>query len=291
MSIPARCSRFLHAASLTGLTLLMPCGNVSVKRLQAAEPAAKPAVRTMKPKPAPAAPTNSLDDALLKDLDNELLEGVNDPPAKRPSRANQPADTKTRDGQSDDEQSTKGDKPAADDAHEEAIEGEDIGGKPEEPLMRIGQQMRTVERLIERQTAGAKAEQLQEQIVADLTELIKKLEEQSQNSQSSSDSKPQTPRQTASRDQVKQPQVGSGNPNGQGNNQPAKESSERLGKNDVQRPDMNAVQGLMKDIWGQLPAHAREQMLQSSPERFLPKYELLIEKYYKRLAEEQKQKP
>ena len=27
------------------------------------------------------------------------------------------------------------------------------------------------------------------------------------------------------------------------------------------------------------------------PEQFLPKYELLIEKYYKRLAEEQKQKP
>ena len=44
----------------------------------------------------------------------------------------------------------------------------------------------------------------------------------------------------------------------------------------------------MKDAWGHLPQHAREQMLQNSPERFLPQYELLIEQYYKRLAEEQR---
>ena len=47
----------------------------------------------------------------------------------------------------------------------------------------------------------------------------------------------------------------------------------------------------MKDVWGQLPAREREQMLQSPPEQFLPKYELLLEKYYKRLAEEQKRRP
>ena len=46
----------------------------------------------------------------------------------------------------------------------------------------------------------------------------------------------------------------------------------------------------MKDSWGHLPAKTREQMLQNSPERFLPQYELMIEKYYKRLAEEQSSK-
>jgi len=35
-----------------------------------------------------------------------------------------------------------------------------------------------------------------------------------------------------------------------------------------------------------LPARAREQMLQTSPERFVPQYELMIERYYQRLAEE-----
>jgi len=44
-------------------------------------------------------------------------------------------------------------------------------------------------------------------------------------------------------------------------------------------------------VWGQLPAKAREQMMQSPPEKFLPKYELLTEKYFKRLAEEQKESP
>jgi hypothetical protein len=43
----------------------------------------------------------------------------------------------------------------------------------------------------------------------------------------------------------------------------------------------------MKDTWGHLPARAREQMLQNPPERFLPQYELMIERYYKRLAEQQ----
>ena len=51
------------------------------------------------------------------------------------------------------------------------------------------------------------------------------------------------------------------------------------------------MKGMMKDLWGQLPAHAREQMLQTSPEQFVPRYELQIEKYYKRLAEQQKHNP
>ena len=51
---------------------------------------------------------------------------------------------------------------------------------------------------------------------------------------------------------------------------------------------MDQMKGLLKDLWGQLPLRDREQMLQSSPEQFLPKYELLIEKYYKRLADQQK---
>jgi len=50
------------------------------------------------------------------------------------------------------------------------------------------------------------------------------------------------------------------------------------------------VKSLLKDSWGHLPAHAREQMLQNSPEQFLPQYELMIERYYRRLAEEQKSK-
>jgi hypothetical protein len=44
---------------------------------------------------------------------------------------------------------------------------------------------------------------------------------------------------------------------------------------------------LIKQLWGHLPEREREQMLQSFSGEFLPKYELELEKYYRKLAEEQ----
>ena len=43
----------------------------------------------------------------------------------------------------------------------------------------------------------------------------------------------------------------------------------------------------MKSLWGNLPVRSREQMLQSFSDEFLPKYEIEIEQYYRRLSEEQ----
>jgi hypothetical protein len=40
-------------------------------------------------------------------------------------------------------------------------------------------------------------------------------------------------------------------------------------------------------VWGQLPEKEREQMLQNSIDQFLPKYELMIEAYFKSLVERQ----
>jgi hypothetical protein len=48
---------------------------------------------------------------------------------------------------------------------------------------------------------------------------------------------------------------------------------------------------MMKALWGQLPQRARDQMLQSAPEEFLPEYELELEKYFKRLAEQERREP
>jgi hypothetical protein len=245
-------------------------------------PEAKPGARAGKPTPAkPKAPNNSLDDALLDDLDNELLDGVKDLPkppkaGQRPSPGQNADDASPADSPDDDAMTS-------DDANSAAPTGDD-------PLIRIGQEMRTLEKLIERQRAAEDTEKLQGQVLTELAELIKKLEQQSQ-CQSSSSSKPSSAQnQQASRDNVKQPKPG-GNAPAQNSPRPAKESTDRLGKNETQKPDADAVKGLLKDAWGQLPPHAREQMLQSPPEEFLPKYELLIEKYYKRLADEQRQKP
>jgi hypothetical protein len=45
---------------------------------------------------------------------------------------------------------------------------------------------------------------------------------------------------------------------------------------------------MIKSIWGQLPGRAREEMLWNADDEFLPKYELLIEEYFKSLVERQK---
>ena len=54
----------------------------------------------------------------------------------------------------------------------------------------------------------------------------------------------------------------------------------------TQAPDASDVRALMQRLWGELPEQARQQMQQFSIERFPPKYESLIQEYYRRLAEE-----
>ena len=42
----------------------------------------------------------------------------------------------------------------------------------------------------------------------------------------------------------------------------------------------------MKRLWGELPEQVRQQMQELPAEDFPPKYESLIEEYFRRLAEE-----
>ena len=205
---------------------------------------------------------SSLDEALLRDLDNELLEGAGDlqRPTARPAKADdaEPADAPP-------------------------VDGEDIGMPSEDadPLARISQEMRQAENLIPKKSAAAPAQKLHQQIIKDLDKLIEQAAKQSAKQGSSQQQKSQ---KTSQRRLVQQPN--SPRP-GKRSNKPAQDSTDQLGKAETARPDPQEMKGLMKDAWGHLPPHAREQMLQNSPERFLPQYEVLIERYYKRLAEEQ----
>jgi hypothetical protein len=214
---------------------------------------------------APKKPNSSpLDDALLKDLDNELLEGAGDLKGGDKSRPAAPLPEKP---------------PAGSEA-----EGEDIGapGHEEDPLVRISEAMRSAENLIPKQAKRTSAEQVQRRIVQDLAALIEQAEKQ--HAQQASSSKQSKSQKTAKRQMVQQPKSGR---SGKDSNKPAKDSTDRLSKADAAQPDPQLRRDLLKDMWGHLPAHAREQMLQNAPEQFLPRYELMIERYYKRLAEEQ----
>jgi hypothetical protein len=202
---------------------------------------------------------SGLDDALLKDLDNELLEDAGEMKRKAEPRTTEAGEESS---------------PA------EAVDDQTLE-KPSDPLVYISQEMRRVEGLIPKRTEGPHAEQLQQRIIDDLARLIEQAEKQ-QAAQKASQSKQQS--QSAKRQGVKQSKPITP---GKDSNQPAKDSTERMGKSEDARADAAQRKTWMKEAWGHLPPHAREQVLQNSPERFLPQYELLIEQYYKRLAEQQ----
>ncbi|HEY1785652.1 MAG TPA: hypothetical protein VGG30_08895 [Pirellulales bacterium] len=263
--------------------------NDTVKNDTAKNDAAKPSAKTgaSSAKPAGSQPRSLsgdlLDDQPPSDLDNQLLDGpppAGQPPAKQPS-AKQPG--KSAPGQHA--------APPADADQPPVAEGPVLGGRGDDPLFQIGEQMRTIERRLEEHRADdADTPKLQEQIVDGLAQLIEKLEQQQNSQQGASGSKTPPAGKSTERKSVRQPGP-SAPAAGPADNRPAKESTERLGANEVRAPSADELRGLMKDVWGQLPAHEREQMLQSPPEQFLPKYELLLEKYYKRLADEQQRRP
>lgn len=223
----------------------------------------------------------SLDDALLDDLDNELLEGLGDMkdlPPPEPQRKQLPGET--------DADKPEGEMPEPQplDPHD----GEDPGaaGADDDPLGYISQEMRLVEELISKQGKRDYTESMQQRIVEDLAHLIEQAERQQAQQQSSSSSQQQQQQQQARRQSIKQPEQSQAQAPGKTSQKPAADSTDRLGRAERARPDPELFQGLLKDSWGNLPQREREQMMQMSPERFLPQYELMIERYYRRLSEE-----
>jgi hypothetical protein len=212
----------------------------------------------------------SLDDQLLDDLDSELLPTTKKvAPAAKPGDAAEPGATKP--------------KPSGlDEKLLEEIDGEDIGLGPEpDPLTRVGRNMRKSQSLITEHDTSKRTQELQKRILADLDELLQQTRKQCQGGGSN---KPPS--------QASKPASGSpmGNKPAEGDpaNKPSRDSTDRLakaGKTDVE--DQQDLDELVKQVWGHLPDKVRSQMQNVSAENFLPKYEKLIEEYYRRLAEEQ----
>ncbi|HEX5472647.1 MAG TPA: hypothetical protein VFW73_12215 [Lacipirellulaceae bacterium] len=71
----------------------------------------------------------------------------------------------------------------------------------------------------------------------------------------------------------------------------ARDSTDRLDRTTAQPVEKGNIDETVKSLWGNLPARDREQMFQSFSDEFLPKYEIDIEQYYRRLSEEQGQSP
>ncbi len=151
------------------------------------------------------------------------------------------------------------------------------------PLLAIARQMRDVQTRLARQAADGQTTALQEQIVAQLDMLLEEARKQAAASAEGARQAPPADEQEAGA----QPGDEAG---GEGDPQraPAREATDEPGEAEAveERPGPRRTMEAMETLWNRLPQRQREQLLQLAPEQFLPKYELQIEQYFRRLAEE-----
>jgi hypothetical protein len=131
--------------------------------------------------------------------------------------------------------------------------------------------MRMVQERIGKQDLSDETQTVQQEIVAELQRLIEQA--QKQNNQQN---KGASGRGTG--------KAGVGD--GQATPGAPQDSTDRVGKPQTQTPQATDVRNLLERIWGHLPEKTRDEMRNALSDQFLPKYESLIEEYYKRLAEE-----
>lgn len=259
------------------------------------------------PKSAPSKPSarSKLDDALLEGLGDSAEDEALGKAEEKPGRDKSAPDEPTADGKSKSKAPAKNAKPrpAGGDLDDELLkglgDGEDIelggkpgqpaeGGKSANPLVDLGRQMHEVESRIAQAKSDDETQKLQERIASDLQKLIKQLQRRKKSSSSSSSSNKD--QQTAEREKVEQPTTGGAGQQAAADS-PAAESTETLKDRKTQKAETAQLDEALKDIWGQLPAHLRQQMEQYAKEELLPKYELQIEEYFRALAKGQRERP
>lgn len=262
MSTLYRTGSVFLAVGLFGLVLLTAHWVLSAAEPGSAKPAAK----------------KSLDEELLDDLDAGLSPETPADKRATPDKAARPSNRPSEDsGKTSD--GDRGD--ALDDALLKGLdEGEDVSleGRTtdENPIARLNERMREVQGRIAKSQSGEKTQRLQREISDELAKLIDQVERQaSKLGQSSSASS------GSSRSQARQPGQSSkaGEPSSE---KSARDSSERMRKEKTVKVDAE-YQDLLKDVWGHLPPHLRQQMEQSANEEFLPKYESEISEYFRAL--------
>lgn len=214
-------------------------------------------VRAQEPQP-PAPQRAGQDQKLLDELESDLLQDL--PKAKKPQDKN------------DSEKSSPLDQKLKDDLQA----GEDLGSEPENPLAKIGQQMRAAQERIAQKDTSEKTQATQGEVVKELEKLIDQAKKQGGSGNKSASGKGTG-------------KAGAGNGQAQPGN--PQESTDRVGKPKTEAAEKTEVKDLLRRIWGHLPEKQRDEMQNAFSDQFLPKYEKLIEEYFQRLAEERSAGP
>jgi|SRR5579863_2963293 len=170
-------------------------------------------------------------------------------------------------------------------------------------LERAIEGMRTAQKRISSADTSGETQKIQDQVVNDLQDILAMLKKQqsrrrgqSQNQKRDQDQQ-QSERQKMQKDQTdpqnsgsKKNQEKSGDPRDSRRNEGKSADSQEL--TDAARVVEEKARRaqMVKDVWGHLPPHVREAMLNSVSEKYLPKYEELVKKYYETLAEQNRKK-
>jgi hypothetical protein len=167
--------------------------------------------------------------------------------------------------------------------------GEGIGKAGESPLARISDRMSKAGRLIAAQVTDGETRKVQDEIVNDLDALIEELSKQCKNCSSGQCENPGQQQQTSQ----SKPKPGEGKKPGSPNQaqNAAQQSQVPTGGGKPSNPGELSDQELLKQLWGQLPQHMRQQLLQSSADEFLPKYRADLEEYFRKLSEDERSAP
>lgn len=175
-------------------------------------------------------------------------------------------------------------------------------------LERVIAGMREAGQRIEKDDSGRQTQQIQERVIKELEKLLELLKQQQQSQSQNPDRPQQNSNQRQNQQQNRQrglsrqqldPQNSGGRRDSQKKGQPGEQgdetkSRESTERRDAPRPpqdDEARRQRIIKDVWGHLPPSVRESMQTSFNERYLPRYEELVKRYYEALAEKNRKRP
>ena len=188
----------------------------------------------------------------------------------------------------------------------------------EDKFDRVATGMRSASKKLDGKETGDETTQLQEQVIRDLDDLIKQLQNpppsggggggggssgggSSKSGKSGGDGQQQRAggRGASGRGTNGQPQGGTPNQQAQGggseqggrDRKDAEDSDERTDSERKVAAEAARKKKLEIDVWGHLPPHLRDQLLNTYGERMLPKYEQLVKQFYEALSEQTETKP
>lgn len=162
------------------------------------------------------------------------------------------------------------------------LSGAEIGDAFRQAITMMGD---VAKRMSEARDAGLPTQRMQETIVKRLDQLISSLEQQQQQQQQQQQSQQQQ-QQSQSNQRVPRQQQ-----------QQAQQNQEQQGDNTGQTTlpgrrdgDLRPALDTTRAAWGNLPERVREMLVQGTNDRFSSMYDAMTQAYYRKLAEEAKQR-